>query len=234
MQLAQLMSKSPIVLALDTNNLSRCSELIASTMEYVGIYKLGLEFFNAHGKAGIEEIQQRFPEIRIFLDLKLHDIPNTVKGACSSLNSLNLEILTVHAAGGPEMIAAAVTALPEVKIAAVTVLTSLNQDSLSLLGISLPLGETVLKWATLSVSAGARAIVSSPQELEALNAGLPAETLLITPGIRIDHATDDQRRTLSAQQALSLGANLLVIGRPITASVNPRNAAREIFESLHF
>ena len=227
-----LMFKSPLILALDSQEIERCSELIEQTSEYIGVFKLGLEFFSANGPIGVANLKKRFPEIAVFLDLKLHDIPNTVGKAGASLARLEVDFLTVHAQGGSEMIKAAVLALPQTRITAVTVLTSLDQVELSSLGIERPVEELASRWAELAVASGAKAIVASPLEVRALRASLPREISLITPGIRPAASDDDQKRTMTPRDAITAGADFLVIGRPITGAIDPRSAARSIFESL--
>lgn len=226
------MNRSPIILALDTRDIDQASSLIDQTKDFISIYKLGLEFFLANGKAGVAVIQQRYPDIRIFLDLKLHDIPNTVAKAASSLAGLEIEYLTVHASGGRSMIEAAAKALPNCKIVAVTVLTSLDSEELARLGFTSELESTVLTWANLAISAGAKAIVASPLEVAALRRSIPNHIELITPGIRFDAGKDDQMRTMSPAGAISAGANYLVVGRPITTAPSPGKAAEEIFSSV--
>ena len=226
------MNDSPLVLALDRKDISSCISLIDETRDFMGVYKLGLEFFLRNGAEGVRMITRTFPELRVFLDLKLHDIPNTVAGAASGLAELEIEYLTVHASGGFKMIESAVKALPACKITGVTVLTSLDQGQIHELGIRSEIESLTLALAKLSVSAGARAIVASPKEVKLLRNEIPKEITLITPGIRIEKSNDDQARTLSPSEALREGADLLVIGRPITAASNPREAARQIYESL--
>lgn len=226
------MNSSPLILALDTPDVSKCKELIAATKPYIGVYKFGLEFFTANGRESLEGILRDFPEIRIFLDLKLHDIPNTVGKASSNFADMRIEFLTVHASGGAQMIKAAATSLPKTRITAVTVLTSLDSETLKGLGMDSPLQEIVEKWADLAVASGARAIVASPLEVSLLRNKLPREVALITPGIRPVVANDDQKRTMTPKQALEAGADYLVIGRPITEAPDPQRAAREIFDSL--
>jgi orotidine-5'-phosphate decarboxylase len=226
------MFRSRLILALDSGDIGRCAELIEQTSEYIGVFKVGLEFFSANGPLGVANLKRSFPEISIFLDLKLHDIPNTVGKACASLEDLKVDFLTVHAQGGSEMIKAAVLALPETRITAVTVLTSLDQSMLSSLGIEKPVEELASRWAEIAVASGARAIVASPLEVGALRASLPREISLITPGIRPNATNDDQKRTMTPKDAIAAGADFLVIGRPITGATDPQSAARRIFESL--
>lgn len=226
------MSESPIILALDTGDLSKSLQLIEETIDVVGIYKLGLEFFVARGIDGIKEIRKSFPEISLFLDLKLHDIPNTVAGAAAGLSALKIDILTVHAAGGEKMIESAARALPDTRIAAVTLLTSIDSSQLEQLGFEMEPGDLVLRWATMAVAAGARAIVASPLEVSLLRQHLPREVKLITPGIRFDGSKDDQARTMSPKEAMQAGSDYLVIGRPITKAPSPKLAAAKIYEEI--
>ena len=176
------------------------------------------------------------PDIEVFLDLKLHDIPATVGGAARAVAALRPTYLTVHASGGPEMIAAAVTALPHTSITAVTVLTSLNADELTAIGMVGPVSEAVVRLARLAVDAGARSIVCSPQEVAAVRAEVGPGVVLITPGVRPasgeGSATADQSRVATPEAALAAGADLLVIGRPITAAADPGAAALRLAQSL--
>jgi orotidine-5'-phosphate decarboxylase len=165
----------------------------------------------------------------LFLDLKIHDIPNTMDGAARSVADLRPDLLTVHAAAGSAGITAVAEALPDTKVAAVTVLTSLSELDLTELGITGTPEQAVMRWARLAVDAGAAAIVSSAREVSTLRALLGADPVLITPGIRpagVAHA--DQARVVSPADAIDAGASLLVVGRPVTASADPRAAARVI------
>lgn len=227
------MSKSRIILALDTKELQTAKSIIEKTRDYVGVYKLGLEFFLANGIAGVKEITTYNSDIQIFLDLKLHDIPNTVEKAASNLSSLPLKYLTVHASGGAAMIAGAVKALPKCKIVGVTLLTSIDKEELSKLGIGKSPEEMVISLAQRAVAGGARAIVCSPLEVKALREILPREIDLITPGIRFKKGGDDQVRTMTPIEAISAGADYLVVGRPITGASDITEAAKRIYESIH-
>lgn len=231
-RLVSLMSNSPIILAVDTKEISVANSLIESTKEYIGVYKLGLEFFLANGRSGVQEIQTRHPGTRIFLDLKLHDIPNTVAKAATSLESLGIEFLTVHASGGSAMIEGAAKALPKTKIVAVTVLTSLDSAELAKLGLGTNVEKIVVNWAQSAIQSGAKAIVASPLEVSALRNALPSDIELITPGIRFESGKDDQARTMSPAEAIAAGADYLVVGRPISGAPNPGRAAQEIFKSV--
>ncbi len=161
-------NSSQVILALDFNDMASTLEMINFTKEHIGIYKLGLEFYLAHGKSGVKEIQSRFNGIEIFLDLKLHDIPNTVAGACRSVADLNPKFLTVHASGGSKMVSAASSTLPNVEITAVTILTSLDQKQMIAMGLNENIETLTLSLAKNAVNSGARAIVSSPQEVSLL------------------------------------------------------------------
>jgi orotidine-5'-phosphate decarboxylase len=230
------MSETPvssrIILAVDTKSLDSAKELIDKTIDYVGVYKLGLEFFLANGIEGVRSIHTYAPTISIFLDLKLHDIPNTVAKAAESLNSLKLKYLTVHASGGSAMVTGAAKALPDCKIIGVTLLTSIDQRELRSLGIEDSPEDLVITWANRAVAAGARAIVASPLEVMALRKNLPREIELITPGIRFEAGRDDQMRTMTPQDAIAAGADYLVVGRPITSAHDVTQAAKLIFESI--
>lgn len=211
------MSKQ-IILAVDTTEIERAQEWVRATAEFIGVIKLGLEFFLANGIEGVQKVRTVAPSLALFLDLKLHDIPNTIAGAARAVSSLRPEFLTVHASGGPAMISKAAAELPETKITAVTLLTSLSVADIKKLGISGNSQEIVIKWAENAIGAGARAIVASPLEVSALRAVVPPDILLITPGVRpIGTDSGDQERVATPQEALSWGANFVVIGRPITS-----------------
>ena len=220
------MNQSPIILAVDTSDFDTARAWIDATRESIDIYKLGLEFFLTFGSAGIESIA-RESGASIFLDLKLHDIPNTVKKSAAVVDHLHPRFLTVHASGGSAMISAAVSAVTSTSITAVTVLTSLADADLSDLGYAKPALETAVSMARVATAAGATSIVCSPLEIEAIRAVIPQSVEIITPGVRpADEAGgDDQMRTMTPAQAMSAGANFLVIGRPITSRWSEGKAA---------
>ena len=220
------MAHSPIILALDTSDFDTARAWIDATRESIDIYKLGLEFFLAFGCEGIESIA-RESGASIFLDLKLHDIPNTVKKSVGVVEHLHPRFLTVHASGGAAMISAAVSAVTSTSITAVTVLTSLADDDLADLGYAKPALETAVSMARVATAAGATSIVCSPLEIEAIRAVIPQSVEIITPGVRpADEAGgDDQMRTMTPAQAMRAGANFLVIGRPITSRWSEGKAA---------
>jgi orotidine-5'-phosphate decarboxylase len=226
-------NSSQVILALDSSDMASTVEMINLTKEHIGIYKLGLEFYLAHGKSGVKEIQSRFTDIELFLDLKLHDIPNTVAGACRSVADINPKFLTVHASGGSKMISAASSALPKVEITAVTILTSLDQEQMLAMGLSENIENLTLSLAKNAICSGARAIVSSPQEVSLLRKHLGEKVTLITPGVRPSGAErDDQERIMTPRQAIEAGADFVVIGRPITKASDPKQAAEAITASL--
>lgn len=209
--------KAPIILAVDTPDLEIAKRWIAATQESVSVYKLGLEFFLTFGHQGVQAIQSE-TDADIFLDLKLHDIPHTVEGAAKAVSALAPRFLTVHASGGRAMIKAAVAALPDTDITAVTILTSLAEEDLFEIGFSNPAIESAVALATMSVGMGARAIVCSPLEISAIRSSVGSEPRIITPGVRpaTDAGGDDQKRTMTPRKAIEAGASFVVIGRPIT------------------
>jgi orotidine-5'-phosphate decarboxylase len=195
--------------------------------------KIGLETYLRDGDAAVHSVREASGGRDVFLDLKLHDIPNTVAGAARSIGHLQPTYLTVHASGGAAMIAAAVEALPATKITAVTILTSLDEATLDAVGMRGPALDAACRLAELAVGAGARAIVCSPQEVAAIRGVVPAEIVLITPGVRpAGAALGDQARVATPEQALADGADLLVIGRPITAAEDPGSAAEQLSRGL--
>jgi orotidine-5'-phosphate decarboxylase len=194
--------------------------------------KVGLELFCHEGPAAVEKVRA-VGELDVFLDLKLHDIPATVAGAARSVAPLAPRYLTVHAAGGPAMVAAAVEQLPETLVAGVTVLTSLGAGDLDRIGLAGPPEAAVRRLARLAVDAGARALVCSPQEVAPVRDEVGPDIVLITPGVRPAGAgAHDQARVATPQQALADGADLLVIGRPITGASDPGEAARQLADNL--
>ena len=225
--------KLPIALALDAPDLETAKKWAKEATPFVSTLKIGLETYLRDGKSAIQEIKN-ISDSDIFLDLKLHDIPATVIGACKSISDLNPKYLTVHAAGGIEMIEGAVKTLPNTFITAVTILTSLNEDALKRIGFKLEARDSAIELAKLAVEAGARAIVCSAQEVAQIRSAVGNDVVLITPGIRpAGSSLDDQKRVATPHQALKDGANLLVIGRPITASASIKNACEQLREEIN-
>jgi orotidine-5'-phosphate decarboxylase len=227
------MNKSPLILAVDTDDLDVAKRWVSTTSEYIGVYKLGLEFFVKFGIPGVQSIQAETDK-DIFLDLKLHDIPNTVAKSAAQLRNINPLFLTVHASGGREMINAASRSLPNSKITAVTILTSLDSADLAEIGYLGTSQERAAQMANFSVTAGAKAIVCSPQEIAAIRQVVSADIQIITPGVRplSSKGGDDQKRTMDPKSAIAAGANYLVIGRPITQAEDMPRAAQEILNEV--
>lgn len=225
-------ARAPIAVALDTSDADTAARWSALVCPHVQAVKVGLGLFCRVGPQIVETVRGG-SRVELFLDLKLHDIPAQVALAARSVARLRPTYLTVHATGGPAMIRAAVEAAPDVAIAAVTMLTSLSDADLGDVGILGPAPDAVRRLAVLAVGAGARALVCSPQEVAAVRAEVGPGIVLITPGVRpIGDAAGDQARVASPQQALAAGADLLVIGRPITDAHDPGAAAARIAASL--
>ena len=229
---------NPILCAIDTGDAAAASLLAGAVGDHVGGLKLGLEFFLANGPAMVRKVAGTTP---FFLDLKLHDIPNTVAGAVRSVAPLEPLLLTIHCGGGKAMMAAAANAAEEaasrglrrMQIVGVTVLTSLNDADLAGVGQAGPTLDQARRLAALAREAGLDGVVCSPHEVAALRRDNGPEFRLVVPGIRpAGAAADDQKRMMTPRQALDAGADYLVIGRPITAAADPAAAARAIAAEL--
>ena len=226
--------RAPIAVALDAPDLSTATRWAAELEPFVTTLKVGLELFDVVGQGGVELVRDAAPSCELFLDVKLHDIPHTVAGAARALKSLEPDLLTVHALGGSAMIRAACQALPETQIIGVTVLTSMSADDQAEVGISGTPEEAVLRLARIAVGAGARGLVCSPHEVGAVRKVVGQDVRLVTPGVRpAGTATGDQRRIATPAQALRDGADLLVIGRPITSADTPAKAAAQIVDDIN-
>ena len=213
------MSKAPIVLAVDTPDLDTAIAWVKATQDHISVFKLGLEFFLTFGSEGVKAIQAE-TDCDIFLDLKLHDIPHTVSGAAKAVAHLAPKFLTVHSSGGMAMVKAAVDALPNTQVTGVTILTSLSEADVAEIGFKSVALDSAVALSRIAVKAGAGAIVCSPLEISAVRQEVGTTPIIITPGVRpLDMVgTDDQQRTMTPQDAIAAGANLVVIGRPITQS----------------
>ncbi len=232
--------QNPIIVALDVPNPGKALALADQLVSRVGAFKIGSELFTSAGPDIVRHL--RLKRAAVFLDLKFHDIPNTVAKAVAAATRLDVQMLTIHTSGGLEMMRAAEAAAQDTArqlgtkpplLLGVTVLTSLDSNALAEVGQPANVGAQVERLATLAVSAGLRGLVCSPLELAGLRQLLPAEMQLVTPGIRdTGDAAGDQKRTLSAREAMDAGANWLVIGRPICVAENPRAAAEKILASL--
>jgi len=227
---------SQLYCAIDTPDLVTAARLAETLADTVDGLKLGLEFFTACGPAGVATLAGS--GLPVFLDLKLHDIPNTVAGAVRSLLTLRPAILTVHAGGGTAMHEAAMEAAAEAgegrpRIVGVTVLTSLDDDDLGRMGWAQGTGETVATLAREAEAGGLDGIVCSPREAAAMRAAFGPDFDLVVPGIRPDWAAKgDQKRVTTPAEAVAAGADVLVIGRPITGADDPAAAARRIAQEI--
>ena len=220
-----------IFVAIDTPDLQRATAMTKAVRDHAGGVKLGLEFFCANGPAGVRAIGEL--GLPIFLDLKLHDIPNTVGKAVASVAPLQPAILTVHAAGGRAMLAAAKAAAPSgTKVVAVTVLTSLDEDDLALTGVASAPADQVTRLAALARDSGVDGIVCSGAEVASVRAFWP-DGFFVVPGVRpAGTEVADQKRVVTPAQALDDGASVIVIGRPITAAPDPARSIMDIAASL--
>ena len=232
--------RNPIIAALDVPTPEQALKLAEQIVLAVGAFKIGGELFTAAGPDIVKKI--RATGAAVFLDLKFHDIPNTVAKAVASAVRLDVQMLTIHTSGGGEMMHAAEksaqdtaksSGLPAPLVLGVTVLTSSNNETLAKTGCEADTEKQVLRLAQLAVKSGLRGLVCSPLEIVALRKILPAYIQLVTPGIRTGaEKADDQKRTLTPREAIQAGANWLVIGRPIYTAENPRAAAEKILKSI--
>jgi orotidine-5'-phosphate decarboxylase len=222
---------NPIFVALDTPSLEKARALAEQVRSNAGGVKLGLEFFSANGPAGVNAILEL--GVPVFLDLKLHDIPNTVAKAVEALRPLEPAVLTVHAAGGRAMLEAAKTAAaPTTKVVAVTVLTSLDGEDLRSIGVGGDPADQVRRLAGLARESGLDGIVCSGAEVGAARQAW-REGFLVVPGVRpAGSSSGDQKRVVTPREAIDLGASILVIGRPVTAASDPSAALRDIALTL--
>jgi orotidine-5'-phosphate decarboxylase len=232
--------RNPIIAALDVPTAEQALKLAEEIAPAVGMFKIGSELFTVAGPDIVRRV--RATGASVFLDLKFHDIPNTVTKAVTAAVQLDVQMLTVHTSGGTEMLKAAEKAAEETAwkmgripplVLGVTVLTSLDVATLREIGLDVNVEYQVRRLATMATRAGLRGLVCSPQEVVKLRQFIPPAMQLVTPGIRTsEEKADDQKRTLTPREAIQAGANWLVIGRPIYASENPRAAAEKILESI--
>lgn len=233
--------QNPIIVALDVPTADAALKLAQQVAPAVGAFKIGSELFTAAGPDIVRRIRQT--GAAVFLDLKFHDIPNTVSKSVASATRLDVQMLTIHTGGGSEMMRAAEQSAQQTAmqsglakaplVLGVTVLTSMDGNALSEIGVETNVGKQVERLATLAVKSGLRGLVCSPLEITALRQILPAHIQLVTPGIRTGaEKADDQKRTLTPREAMDAGASWLVIGRPIYAAENPRAAAEAILKTL--
>ncbi|MGD0614518.1 MAG: orotidine-5'-phosphate decarboxylase [Verrucomicrobiota bacterium] len=233
--------RNPIIAALDVSTAEAALELAQKIAPSVGGFKIGSELFTSAGPEIVRRV--RALGAAVFLDLKFHDIPNTVSKAVAAAVRLDVQMLTIHAVGGTAMLKAAEKAAQESAwqlghapplVLGVTVLTSLDSNALSEIGLDPNVARQVRRLANMANKAGLRGLVCSPLEVADLRQTLPPSTQLVTPGVRVEtNPADDQRRTLSPREAIAAGANWLVVGRPIYAAPDPRAAAEALWTSLN-
>jgi orotidine-5'-phosphate decarboxylase len=229
--------KTSLCIALDGSDRSWILSMARSVADHVGWLKVGLEAFIAHGPDLVREVTEFGPEV--FLDLKLHDIPATVRRAAANCAGCGAAMFTVHAGGGRSMLEAAVEGAGEgaqaapPRVLAVTVLTSLDRAALAELGFERRPDELVVSWARLAQESGLTGVVTSAREAAAVRRECGDQMCIVTPGIRpASSETDDQRRVLSPAEAIRAGADILVVGRPVTSAKDPAEAAQKIVEEM--
>jgi orotidine-5'-phosphate decarboxylase len=225
-------ARDRLVVAVDLSARDEILALVEELRGLAGVFKLGLQAFIANGPSVVREVAALGE--RVFLDLKIHDIPNTARHAVAEASALGAAILTVHAAGGEAMLrACAEAASPETLVLAVTVLTSLDEGELGRIGMSGSPLDSAVRLATLAREAGLRGVVASPQEIAAIRAACGPGFVILTPGIRpVGTDAGDQRRMMTPREAIAAGADYLVVGRPITAAANRREAAQRIVDEM--
>lgn len=221
--------KTEVIVALDFPGMAPALELVGRLGDSVGWYKVGKQLFTLEGPAMVRELQRRGK--RVFLDMKFHDIPNTVYGAVNSAAAIGADIINVHASGGPAMLAAAAKAAAETgrKVIAVTVLTSMDQEQLEAVGVTATPADQVVRLARLTQAAGLAGVVCSPREVALIRDACGPDFMTVVPGIRpLWAAAGDQKRIMTPGDAARAGADYIVVGRPITGAADPADAARKI------
>lgn len=236
-----LTENNPLIIALDVGDEAKALELVDILKPWAGMFKVGMELFYSAGGGVVKKIKDR--GCRVFLDLKLHDIPNTVAGAARSLTRLSPDIINVHASGGPEMMKAAVEAVagesgrmncPRPLVIAVTVLTSIDREMLNnQIGIGGRVEDFVSGWSKMAAKCGLDGVVASPREASAVREACGPGFVIVTPGVRPAwSATGDQKRVMTPALSILAGATHIVVGRPITGSDDPPGAAARILEEI--
>lgn len=225
-------ARSRLVVAIDKSDRSDILRSVDSLSGVVGWVKLGLQAFVSNGPQLIREVATR--DVRIFLDLKFHDIPNTAANAVAEATRLGVGMTNVHAAGGPAMLRACAEKIEgDVILLGVTILTSLSVDDLAAVGYGGSAEENVVRMARLCRDSGLHGVVASPLEIEAIRSACGDSFVILTPGIRgADAAPDDQKRTLTPREAVARGATYIVVGRPVTGASDPVAAAKRIVDEI--
>ena len=230
MSARQASGRERLIVALDHPNARAALAQVDALGDAVERYKVGLELYVAEGRALVDELHER--DKRVFLDLKLHDIPETVRRAAEIASGMGVELLTVHAAGGRKMLEAAVAGAGATKVLAVTVLTSLDAGDLAADGVAGSVEEAVTRRARLAEAAGCAGVIASPQEAAAIRRVVNPDFLVITPGVRLAATSDDQKRVATPRAARAAGADAIVVGRPIRDAQDRRAAAAEFVRQL--
>ena len=228
------MKANKVIVALDTSNIKKVKEIVQKLKSEVYAFKIGYEFFLNHGIKGYNTVRKICP--RIFLDLKLHDIPNTTKKGIEAINKLKPLLTTIHISGGDEMMKASLINRKHTKILGVSILTSLDNTQTKKYYNEKKIENLVKKFVKQAKKNKLDGVICSPKEIKYIRKEVGKNFLIITPGIRINNSNkikDDQKRVLTPAEAISLGANFLVIGRPILQSKNPLDTIREINKTIN-
>jgi len=231
MEIGMTKAGDKIIVALDVATKAEALALVEQLRDKISVFKIGLQLYTAQGPEIVRAVLAT--GVKVFLDLKLHDIPDTVARAVKSASSLGVQMLTIHLSGGAEMIQAATARKGKMSILGVTVLTSANDQTLRETGISDTLDKQVVRLAKLGIESGIDGIVASPHEIKSLRAEFGDKIKIVVPGIRPSWSEpDDQKRFMTPREAIEAGADYLVIGRPITAHKNPREAVERILQEF--
>ena len=229
------MTNNPIYCAIDTGDIEEATNLIRQIKPHIGGIKLGLEFFTSCGESGCQPMKEF--DMPLFIDLKLHDIPNTVSSALRGIFSLEPKYTTLHISGGSEMLKSSVSMKKEIQsktnLLGVTILTSFNDNTIEELGFGTSVKHTIEQLTSIAYESRLDGIVCSPQEVKHIKETYKDKLKLIVPGIRSSsNNNDDQKRTLSAKEAISAGADILVVGRPITKAIDPAESAKNLLQEI--
>ena len=229
------MTNNPIFCAIDTSNIETATNLVSQIKPHIGGIKLGLEFFTSCGISGCHTMKEF--DLPVFIDLKLHDIPNTVASALRGIFSLEPEYTTLHISGGSEMLKSSVSLKNELQsktnLLGVTILTSFNDNTIEELGFGTSVKHSIEQLTSIAHESGLDGIVCSPQEVKYIKETYKNKLKLIVPGIRSsNNVNNDQKRTLSAKEAISAGADIIVVGRPITKAKDPAESAQKLLQEI--